>query len=296
VDRFEAITIFVAVCDANGFAPAARRLGISPSVVTRQVASLEDHLGVRLLQRTTRSLRLTEAGARFIERARRILADLDEAQLSAQGETAEPRGMLSVSAPVLFGRMHVAPLVSEFMRKYPQVRVQLHLSDHIANLVEDGLDVAIRIGHLPDSQLIARRLGVTRRIIVGSPGYLKRRGTPRHPSDLAAHDMIAFTALLPLDWSFVENDTDLRVRVAARYATNSGDAAVEYALKSGGLTAALCYQVRHALEDKSLVEVLAPFAPAPLPIQAVYPSSRLLSSKVRRFVDLLEKKANWRLT
>ena len=203
--------------------------------------------------------------------------------------------MLSISTPVLFGRMHVAPLVDEFMRKYPSVRAQLHLSDHIANLVEEGLDVAIRIGHLPDSQLIARRLGVTRRIVVGSPGYLKRHGTPRHPSELAAHDMIAFTALLPLDWSFVENDTDLRVRVTPRYATNSGDAAVAYALKGGGLTAALCYQVQRALADKSLVEVLAPFAPAPLPIQAVYPSSRLLSSKVRRFVDMLEKKANWRL-
>jgi DNA-binding transcriptional LysR family regulator len=297
MDRLDSIAAFVAVCDANGFASAARRLGVSPSVVTRQVAALEDHLGVLLLQRTTRSLRLTEAGERYLDRARRILSEIEAAELSAQGETEEPRGKLSVSAPLLFGRMHVAPVLSRYMQAYPRVTAELNLTDRIVNLIEEGHDLAIRIGQLPDSQLIARRLGETRRVIVASPDYLKMRGTPGHPTDLASFDTIAFTGLVPtFDWRFVEDGRDVRVRVTPRYATNSGDAAIGYATEGGGLTVALSYQVHEAIAREVLVEVLGAFAPPPLPIQALYPSSRLLSSKVRAFVNLIEKSADWHLS
>jgi DNA-binding transcriptional LysR family regulator len=297
MDRLDAMITFAAVCDANGFAPAARRLGLSPSVVTRHVATLEEHLGVRLLQRTTRSVGLTEAGTRYLERARRILAELDEAELSAQQERAEPKGKLSVSAPLLFGRMHVAPVLARFMQTYPQVTAELQLSDRVENLIEEGHDLAIRIGHLPDSQLIARRLGETRRVVVASPAYLKQRGTPRRPADLARHDIVAFMGLVPtVDWRFIADGREVRVRVAPRYMTNSGDAAIDYASEGGGLTHALCYQVRDAVRRGALVEVLKRYAPPPLPIQAVYPSSRLLSGKVRAFVDMIEKGADWHLS
>jgi DNA-binding transcriptional LysR family regulator len=295
MDRLDAMITFVAVCDANGFAAAARRLGLSPSVVTRQVAALEEHLGARLLQRTTRAVGLTEAGTRYLERARRILAELDEAELSAQSERAEPAGKLSISAPLLFGRLHVAPVLARFMSAHPQVTAELHLSDRIENLIEEGHDLAIRIGHLPDSQLIARRLGETRRVLVASPAYLKRRGTPRRPVDIAGHDTITFKGLVPTaDWRFVSDGREVRVRVTPRYVTNSGDAAIGYALDGGGLVLALCYQVRDAIRRGTLVEVLGRHAPPPLPIQAVYPSSRLLSTKVRAFVDMIEASADWR--
>src|SRR5262245_29013814 len=201
MDRFEAMAAFIAVCDANGFAAAARRLRVSPSVVTRQVASLEQHLGARLLQRTTRSIGLTETGQRFLERARKIVADLAEAERAAQDERAVPSGTLVVAAPVLFGRLHVAPALTRFMRKFPQVNGDLQLADRLVNLIEDGIDVGIRIGHLPDSALTMRRLGETRRVVVASPAYLRKHGRPTHPDELARLDTIAFLGVVPTaDW------------------------------------------------------------------------------------------------
>jgi len=297
MDRLDAMAAFIAVCDANGFAAAARRLRVSPSVVTRQVASLEQRLGARLLQRTTRSIGLTETGQRFLERARKIVADLGEAERAAQDERAAPSGTLAVAAPVLFGRMHVAPALSRFMQKFPHVNADLQLSDRIVNLIEDGIDVAVRIGHLPDSALIVRRLGETRSVVVASPAYLRKRGRPKHPDDLARFDTIAFRGIVPTaDWRFVAEGRELSVRVAPRLVTNSGDAAVGYAIEGGGLALALSYQVRDAIAQGALIEVLSPFSPPPLPIQAVYPSSRLLSNKVRAFVDLLDKTASWQFS
>lgn len=297
MDRLDAIVAFIAVCDAGGFAAAARRLRVSPSVVTRQVGGLEQRLGARLLQRTTRSIGLTEAGQRFLERARKIVADLDEAERAAQDVRAAPSGTLAIAAPLLFGRMHVAPMLARFMQKFPQVRGELQLSDRIVNLIEDGLDVGIRIGHLPASQLIVRRFGETRRVVVGNPSYLRKRGRPKHPEELAKHDTIAFMGLVPTaDWRFTDKGKELSVRVTPRLVTNSGDAAVGYAIEGGGLALALSYQVRDAVARGELAEVLAPFSLPPLPIQAVYPSSRLLSNKVRAFVDMLDKSADWRFS
>jgi DNA-binding transcriptional LysR family regulator len=296
MDRFDAMTAFVAVCETQSLTSAARRLGLSPSVMSRQIAALEGRLGARLFHRTTRQISLTDAGARYLERARRILADLDEAERAAQSDRTEPSGRLSVTAPLIFGRLHVAPLLARFVERHPKVSVEITLSDRFVNLVEEGHDLAIRIGHLPDSQLIARRFGETRRTLVASSSYLARAGTPQHPDDLLHHDTIAFMpGMPPFDWHFSEADADLKVSLAPRFVTNSGDTAIALAFDGAGIARVLYYQVRDAVREGRLVEVLAPFAPPPMPIHAVYPSARFLSGKVRAFVELMAEMADWRL-
>ena len=294
MDRIDAMQAFVAVADNSGFAPAARKLGLSPSGVTRLIAALEDRLGARLLQRTTRSVTLTDVGARYLERARRILADVEEAEGSAQDERAKPSGRLVVSAPVGFGRLHVSPVMSAYLKRYPEVSGELRLSDRMINLVEDGVDLAVRIGHLPDSSLVARHVGEMRRIVVASSGYLKRRGEPRTPQAIASHDTIQFgaTAVSP-DWHFVEDGREIRVACTPRLTTNSADAAIQYAEQDGGLTRVLAYQAADAIKRGRLKIVLAKFEQPPLPIHIVYPTSRLLSAKVRTFVDLVTELSNW---
>lgn len=291
------MTAFVAVCEAQSLTAAARRLGFSPSVVSRQIAALEGRLGVRLFHRTTRQISLTDAGARYLDRARRILADLDEAELAAQSDRTEPGGRLSIAAPLIFGRLHVAPLLARFVERYPKVSVELSQSDRFVNLVEEGHDLAIRIGHLPDSQLIARRFGETRRALVASPAYLERAGEPRHPTDLAHHATIAFMPVTPAsDWHFAEAQGDIRIPAEPRFTTNSGDTAIALALDGAGIARVLFYQVRDAIAEGRLVELLSPFAPEPMPIHAVYPSARLLSGKVRAFIELIAERADWRLS
>src|SRR6202163_1977300 len=188
MDRIDAMQAFAAVADLRGFASAARKLGLSPSGVTRLVAALEDHLGARLLQRTTRQVALTDVGARYLERIRRILSDVEEAEGSAQDERTRPSGRLVVSAPVGFGRLHVSPVMSAYLKRYPEVSAELRLADRMVNLVEDGIDLAVRIGHLADSSLVARRVGEMRRIVVVSSGYLKRRGEPRTPQAIRSEE------------------------------------------------------------------------------------------------------------
>jgi DNA-binding transcriptional LysR family regulator len=291
MDRLDAMQAFVTVADRAGFAPAARKLGVSPSAVTRLVAALESRLGIRLLQRTTRSVTLTDAGARYLERARRILAQIDEAEGSAQAEQARPTGRLVVSAPTLFGRLHVSPVMCRFLAAHPQVTGELLLADRMVNLVEEGVDLALRIGHLEDSSLIARKAGETRRVLVASPRYLERQGTPGTPADLASHRTIQFLSLAPTrDWSF----RDARVETTPHYVTNSADAALWHAEHDGGLTLALSYQVREAVQDGRLHIVLEQYEPPILPIQWVYPNSRLLSAKVRAFIEHAAHGDGWR--
>ena len=296
-DRFEAMQAFVSVCDAKGFSAAARRLRVSPSAVTRLVVALEERLGVRLLQRTTRSLKLTEAGARFLERARQIVLEMEEAEFAAQAEHDEPRGRLTITAPILLGRMHVAPIVSNFLKAHPKVSVELQLFDHVANIVEDQIDIAIRIGELADSTLVAKRLGQTRRLLIATPDYLKYAGSAlSHPSDLVFHRMIAFrTRRSGREWFFREKDgSTLRVEAEPSFMTNNGDAAISHALDGGGITSAFCYQVQALIDRGRLIEVLPDYAPLSVPIQAVFPTSRLLSSKVRAFLNMLnEASRSW---
>lgn len=287
MDRFAHLTAFVAVADLAGFAPAARLLGLSPPAITRQIATLEEHLGVRLLQRTTRSVTLTDAGRRYLERARRILADLREADDNAEAERASPAGRLVVAAPALFGRLHVAPLLTSYLALHPAVTSELLLADRMVNLVEEGVDVAVRIGLLADSTLVARRLGETRRIVVASPDYLKAHGAPHQPDDLPGHMLINFTALggAVAEWRFLVQGRDEAVTIAPRYVTNSADAAIWHAEQGGGMAMVLAYQAAEAIRDGRLVPVLRNFEPKPAPIQMVYPTSRLLSAKVRAFVQ-----------
>jgi DNA-binding transcriptional LysR family regulator len=294
MDRIDAMQAFVAVADLQGFAPAARKLGLSPSGVTRLIAALEQRLGARLLQRTTRSVTLTDIGTRYLERARRILADVEEAEGSAQDERTRPSGRLVVSAPVGFGRLHVSPVMSAYLKRYPEVSAELRLADRMVNLVEDGIDLAVRIGHLADSSLVARHVGEMRRIVVASSGYLKQRGAPNAPEAVASHETIQFGAMTASpDWRFVEDGREIRVACTPRFTTNSADAAIQYAEQGGGLTRVLAYQAADAIKGGRLRVVLAQFEQPPLPIHIVYPTSRLLSAKVRTFIDLVTDISDW---
>ena len=294
MDRFGAINAFVAVADHAGFAPAARKLGLSTSAMTRHVSALEERLGVRLLNRTTRAVSLTDAGARLLERSRRILADLDEAEQLAENERGEPMGRLVVSAPQVFGRLHVAPLICEFMNRHPKLRGELQLSDRMVSLVEDGIDIAIRIGHLADSGDIARRVGAVRRVLVASPGYLASAGVPDTLEALKAHRLIAFTALTtPHLWRFGTASETKEIDASPTYVSNSADAAIWHATQGGGITMALSYQVADHLKDGRLTLLMPELEPAPYPVQFVYPNSRLLSLKVRAFLEHTIATRDW---
>ena len=294
MDRIDAMQAFVTVADLRGFAPAARKLNLSPSAVTRLIAALEERLGARLLQRTTRSVTLTDAGAHYLERVRRILADVEEAEIAAEGERTRPSGRLVVSAPVGFGRLHVSPAMTAYLKRYPEVSGELRLEDRMVSLVEDGIDLAVRIGHLDDSSLVARQVGEMRRIMVASPAYLKARGEPKTPEALASHQTIQFGATSgSAEWRFVENGRETRVNYAPRLLTNSADAAIQYAEAGGGLTRVLAYQAADAIERGGLRIVLQKFELPPLPIHIVYPTSRLLSAKVRAFIDLVVERSEW---
>ena len=294
MDRIDAMHAFVTVADLQGFAPAARKLGLSPSGVTRLIAALEDRLGARLLQRTTRRVALTDVGARYLERARRILADVEEAESAAEGERTRPGGRLVVSAPIGFGRLHVSPVMSAYLKLYPEVSAELRLSDRVINLVEEGVDLAVRVGHLPDSTLVARHVGEMRRIVVASNDYLVRRGEPKSPGAVASHDTVQFGAMTAApDWRFVEDGREIRVTIHPRFSTNSADAAIQYAEAGGGLTRVLAYQAAESLKARRLKIVLARFEQPAMPIHIVYPTSRLLSAKVRTFIDLVTETADW---
>lgn len=294
MDRLETMAVFVAVADLRGFAPAARRLGLSPSAVTRMIAALEDRLSIHLLQRTTRSVTLTDAGARYLESARRILSAVEEADAAARAERSEPTGRLVVAAPSSFGRLQVAPLLSEFLARYPAVRGELTLTDRLVNLLEEGVDVAVRIGHLDDSSFRVRAVGVTRRVLVASPAYLAQRGRPRTPAELAGHALIQFTSLQPTpEWTFAQAGALERVSLSPALVTNSADVAVEHAERGGGLAQVLAYQALAGLRAGRLSLVLSAYEQAPVPIQLVYPGARLISASVRAFIELAVATRAW---
>ncbi len=294
MDRIDAMQAFVAVADLEGFAPAARRLKLSPSGVTRLIAALEERLGARLLQRTTRKVALTDTGRHYLERARRILADVEEAERAAGGERTRPSGRLVVSAPLGFGRLHVSPLMSAYLKRYPEVSGELRLEDRMVNLVEDGIDLAVRLGHLADSTLVARHVGEMRRIVVASPAYLRGRGEPKTPEAIASHDTIQFGATAGVaDWRFLDGGKEVRVTYEPRFSSNSSDAAIQYAAEGGGLTRVMAYQAAEALKAGKLKVVLEKYELPAVPIHIVYPTSRLLSAKVRSFVDLATETTDW---
>lgn len=287
MDRFHLMQVFVAVAEEEGFAAAARRLRLSPPAVTRAVAMLEERLGVRLLLRTTRQVRTTDAGSRYLEDARRILAEADEADEAAAGIHAAPRGQLSVTAPVLFGKLHVMPLISAYQSAWPDVTVSALFVDRVVNLAEEGLEVGIRIGALPDSSLRAIPVGQVRRVICASPDYLKRHGLPRSVADLAKHRIISATAVSAgTEWSFSRGKSRDRARLSPRLFVNTNDGALEAAKGGFGLTRLLSYQVAHEVAAGTLKVVLADQHDETLPVHVIHREGRLASAKVRAFVDL----------
>lgn len=286
MDRLHEIEVFVAVAEAGSFAKAGARLRLSPPAVTRAVSALEDRLGARVFNRTTRSLTITDVGQRFLESARRVLADLDTAEKEAVGEAAAPQGHLAVTASVTFGRSALAPVVCDFLRRHPRVTASVVLLDRIVNLAEEGIDVAVRIGHLPDSNLIAKRVGTVHRVLVASPDYLARHGTPASPADLKLHSMIAFTGLMPnREWRFVDGGKPGAVSLRPAFEINDAVAAIRAAEMGHGITIALSYMVGEQIRAATLVPVLDAFTPPPQPVQLVYPQARLVAPKIRAFVD-----------
>jgi DNA-binding transcriptional LysR family regulator len=288
MDRFHAIQVFVEVAERGGFAAAARKLAMSPPAVTRAVALLEDRLGTRLFVRTTRSVRLTESGERFLQDSRRILLDLEEAEDAAVGSHAAPRGELRITAPVLFGRMFVAPILGGFLDRYPLVSAQTVFVDRVVNLMDEGLDVAIRIGELPDSSLTAVRAGTVRRVVFASPDYIRRHGLPQRPEDLSNHRLIQSLAMgAASEWPFREDGKPISVRVAPRLRMNTNDAVIELAVRGWGLSCLLSYQIAPYLADGRLQTVLGAFEMPPMPVHVLHQEGRMVSAKVRAFVDYM---------
>jgi DNA-binding transcriptional LysR family regulator len=287
MDRLDALTIFIAVAEQGSFVAAARRLGRSPAAVTRAVAALEERLGTRLLNRTTRAVALTDAGARYLDSARRLLAELDELEAGAAGEGGTPRGTLAVTAPVLFGRLHVLPVALDFLKDHPAVDLRLLLVDRVVSLVDEGLDVGVRLGRLPDSSLRAIAAGSIGRAVYASPDYLARHGTPAAPQDLAGHACIGFAdgAIGLQRWSFGRDDAVLTIGVRPRLAVNTAEAAVEAAVAGLGVTRVMTYQAAAMAEAGRLVRILRGHEPPSVPIQLVHPAGRHLPAKVRLFVD-----------
>lgn len=286
MDRFHEIEVFIAVNEAGSFAKAGQRLRLSPPAVTRAVSALEDRLGARLFNRTTRSLAITDIGARFLENARRILDELGEAERDALGETSAPRGHLTITASVTLGRSVLAPVVSEFLRQFPDVTISVMLLDRIANLVEEGIDAAVRVGSLPESSIVARRLGSVQRVLIASPAYLARAGTPLVPQDLKRHAMIDFTGLAPnREWRFLDGRSGKAVAFMPRLEINDAVAAIAAAEAGDGITMALSYAVADKIREGRLVTLLDELTPPAAPVHLVFPQARLMAPKLRAFVD-----------
>jgi DNA-binding transcriptional LysR family regulator len=287
MDRLQAMTTFVAVVDSGGFASAARKLNQSPPVVTRAVAELEERLGLRLLTRTTRVVRVTDAGARFAEDCRRILADIEEAETAATGTHAAPRGTLTITAPVLFGRRHVTPILVSYLQQFPEVDASCLFLDRVVNVVEEGIDVAVRIGELPDSSLQATRVGRVRRVLVAAPAYLAAHGVPRRPEDLAEHTIVSASGVTPVsEWRFNDSGKPLLQRTQPRLRTTTNDSAIAAAVAGLGISRLLSYQVAEHVRSGALHLVLEDFETAPMPVHVVHHGGRRATRKVRAFVDL----------
>ena len=288
MDRLQAMRTFVKVAEHGGFAEAGRSLGMSPPAVTRAIAFLEDAIGASLLTRTTRSVKLTEAGERYLSDCHRILSDISDAEASAAGLHAQPTGTLSVTAPVLFGSLHMRPIITSYLDAYPRVNVRSIFVDRNVNLIEEGIDVALRIGALPDSELQAVAVGAVRRIVCASPAYLKKHGTPRQPSDLAHHQLVVASSTSQLlEWRFGKKTT---VSVTPRITCNLNDVAITMAIESFGVTRVLSYQVTEAIERGRLKAILTDFEPEPIPVHLLHTGGRGPSAKVRSFIDFAVEK------
>ncbi|TAN58597.1 MAG: LysR family transcriptional regulator [Magnetospirillum sp.] len=296
-DRLEAMSILVAVVDGGSFSAAARRLGVPLATISRKVGELEAHLGARLLHRSTRKLAPTEAGQSYLAACRRILEQVGEAERAASGEYAAPKGDLVITAPIVFGRLHVLPVVTEFLSLHPHIDARLVLSDRWVHLLDDHIDVAIRVGELPDSSLIAMGLGTVRQVICASPSYLAERGVPATPSDLGDLDCIAFEALSGgKSWSFAAGKSEVAVPLHFRLRVNTAEAAIDAAQAGAGLTRVLSYQVAEAVRAGTLRVVLPDFEPPPWPVSLIHGAQGALPLKLRTFLDFAQPRLSQRLS
>ena len=287
MDRFHTMNIFITVAEEQSFAAAARRLHLSAPTVTRAIAELEQRLGVKLLKRTTRHVRTTEAGYRYLEDAIKIITDINTAEAAVCGINAEPGGHLAITAPVMFGRMFVMPYVVEYLNQYPKTEITAVFVDRLVNLIEEGLDVAIRIGELPDSNMRAIKVGSVRQIVCASSEYLARRNKPEAPADLKHHSIIVSSAGDGhIDWKFNNN---FKLRPRPRLTVTSNDAAIEAATRGLGITRLLSYQISPQTHQGSLKIILKDFEPEPLPVHITHREGRLASTRVRNFIDFMAK-------
>ncbi|WP_374537749.1 LysR family transcriptional regulator [Chitinimonas taiwanensis] len=288
MDRLHLMTVFVAVGEEESFAGGARRLGMSPPAVTRAISALEARLGVKLLQRTTRYVRVTEAGQRYLDDARRILGEVDEADEAAAGINAAPRGHLTVTAPVLFGKMFVMPGIVDYLSRYPETDVSALFLDRVVNMLEEGVDVAVRIGPLPDSSMRAIKVGQVRRVLCASPAYLEQHGIPQSPQALRERTVIAASGVSPaVEWKFGPESAPANIKLKPRLTVTSNDAAIEAARSGLGITRLMSYQIAPHLAAGELKIVLSEYENAPLPIHIVHRESKYGSAKVRSFIDLM---------
>jgi DNA-binding transcriptional LysR family regulator len=297
MDRLEAMSALLAAVEAGSLSGASRKLGMPLATVSRKVSELEAHLRTRLVTRTSRRLILTDAGRSYIAACKRILDDIREAERAAAGEYSAPRGELIITAPIVFGRLHVLPVVLEFLKAYPEIDVRLTLADRIVNLQEDHVDLAVRIGELPDSSLVAMRVGSIGRVVCGSPAYFAERGTPKGPDELRKHDCITFNGLTsPEAWIFPSRKGNISVAVHSRLIVNTAEAAIDAAITGLGITRVLSYQVADAMRTGALLLALREFEPPPVPVSLVHAGQGRLALKLRAILDFAAPRLKARLS
>ena len=296
MDRLDAMSVLLAAVDSGSLSKASKKLGQPLATVSRKVAELEAHLKANLLVRSSRGLELTPTGRSYVAAAKAILEQVNEAERTAAGEYTEPRGDLVVTAPTMFGRLHVLPVLTRFLDTYPEVAAGLMLTDRVAHFLDDQVDVALRIGALPDSSLVATRLGEVRHVVCASPGYLAARGVPAMPEELARHSVISFESVSAASaWTFYAGGVATPVGFRSRLAVNTIDAAIDAGLAGAGLVRALSYQVQRHVHDGRLQVVLAGFEPPPRPVHLVYARQSRLPLKLRAFVDFVVPRLRERL-
>ncbi len=297
MDRLDSMQVLITAVEAGSLSAAGRRLGIPLATVSRKVSELESHLRTRLLTRTRRGLTLTDAGRSYVGACKRILEEVGEAERAASGEYSAPKGDLIIAAPIVFGRLHVLPIVIEFLKTYSDIDIRMVLADRVTNLFDEQVDVAVRIGELPDSSLIATRVGFIRRVVCGSPAYFAAWGTPKRPAELGAHDCITFDGRAsPEAWTFRMRKEDASVEIHSRLIVNTAEAAIDAAIAGLGITRVLSYQVATAIRADALTIALTEFEPSPWPVSLVFAGQRLLPLKLRAFLDFAAPRLRERLS
>lgn len=291
------MSILIAAVDAGSLTAAARKLGLPLATVSRKISELEKHLEARLFQRAGRGLILTDTGTEYASSCRRILEDVAEAERAAAGEFHAPRGNLTITAPIVFGRLHVLPVIAEFLKTYPEINVRLIQSDRLVDLAEEHVDLAVRIGKLPDSSLVFRNIGTITRIVCASPHYIEERGAPGQPMDLPRHDCISFEGITSTEnWSFTTGQSVESIPIHSRLVVNTAEVAIDAAIAGLGLTRVLSYQAREAIARGMLTTVLDDYEPDPWPVSLIYPSRGRIPQKVRVFLDFATSRLKDRLS